>query len=205
MLREGERVSDTQFDKVFPVWLRQLGERHWTSVAVALRAARFLAEGTEPARILDLGAGTGKFCIVGALSTRAHFTGIERRRNLVDLARGLSRELKIERAKFLWADFLEANLDAYTGAYLFNPFEENIDPSARIDDKVPCGPEQHSRYIAATQAWLEKTPPGFRLAVYYGFGGRLPASFAPQEFEAETTELRNLKLFVKQSPEFSAV
>ena len=42
---------------------------HWTPVHVARRAAQFLVTGPET-RVLDVGSGPGKFCLVGALATQ---------------------------------------------------------------------------------------------------------------------------------------
>src|SRR5713226_861432 len=65
-------VEDERFDLIYPPEIRDLSCRHWTPVAVARKAAEFLVNERET-RVLDLGCGPGKFCIVGALTTEAHF------------------------------------------------------------------------------------------------------------------------------------
>src|SRR3954469_15119917 len=77
-LRGGRKVTDFRFDQVYSPHIRKLSETHWTSVEVAIRASELLVT-SERTRVLDVGAGSGKFCIVGALSSRAQFTGIEHR------------------------------------------------------------------------------------------------------------------------------
>ena len=70
-LRRRAEVSDAELDQVFPEELRERSHLHWTPVAIALRAAALLVP--EPARsgvrVLDVGAGVGKMCLVGAVVT----------------------------------------------------------------------------------------------------------------------------------------
>src|SRR5207244_1254082 len=69
-LRSGCPVADGVFDRMFPTELRFVSFQHWTPVAVARRAAELLV-GAGARRLLDVGSGPGKFCIVGALTTLA--------------------------------------------------------------------------------------------------------------------------------------
>src|SRR3569832_550400 len=83
-------VNDTDFDALVPLELRHLSNLHWTPANVAVRAAQLLAP--EPdARVLDIGAGIGKLCIVGALATRARWAGVEHQAVLVAAAERLAR------------------------------------------------------------------------------------------------------------------
>src|SRR5262245_2791350 len=84
--------SDGSFDSVYDEEIRALSEEHWTPVAVAARAARILTF-AGATRILDVGSGVGKFCIVGALCTAARFVGVERRHRLVSIARRAAAEM----------------------------------------------------------------------------------------------------------------
>ena len=73
-------LTDEEFDLIFPLEIRRKSATHFTPIKIAKAAAQFLA--TEPnIRILDVGSGAGKFCFVGALTTNAHFTGVEQRAN----------------------------------------------------------------------------------------------------------------------------
>jgi type I restriction-modification system DNA methylase subunit len=68
-------LIDEDFDLIFPLEIRRKSATHFTPIKIAKAAAEFLA--TEPGiRILDVGSGAGKFCIVGALITNAHYTGV---------------------------------------------------------------------------------------------------------------------------------
>jgi tRNA G46 methylase TrmB len=96
--------EDEQFDLIYPPKIRGLSRVHWTPVEIARKAAAFLVRelGT---RVLDVGCGSGKFCIVGALTTEGHFTGIEQRKHLCELAR-----LKIEQVGIPNAEILHGNI-----------------------------------------------------------------------------------------------
>src|SRR5258708_32599839 len=80
--------------------IRALSGQHWTPVAVAARAADLLTR-AGATRILDVGAGVGKFCIVGALSTAAEFVGVERREGLVQVARRAAAQVGSKRPPFI--------------------------------------------------------------------------------------------------------
>jgi len=179
-LAAGERVSDTAFDKLFDTETRRQARIHWTPVAVALTAARFLSEAALPgarARILDLGSNVGKFCLVGALSTPASFEGLELRRDLVTLARETARTHNIERVRFRLGDALEFDWSGYDGVYLYNPFYESLDLSIRIDSRVDLSRARYERSVEATRERLGELRLGARVALYYGFGGEMPEGF----------------------------
>lgn len=176
-LRAHEEVSDAEFDALFPPWVRARSERHWTSVAVALRAARFLAE-EERARVLDVGSGPGKFCLLGASSTAAEFTGVERRRHLAQTARELARRYGIERAHFLSGDLRELAWGDFTGFYFYNPFAENrFGQLERIDDTVELNPARFELDLAFVLEQLARAPAGTRVAIYCGLGADPPVAY----------------------------
>src|SRR4029077_8901586 len=64
--------SDDEFDSAYDKQIRELSEQHWTPLWVAARVAHLLTR-SGATRVLDVGSGAGKFCIVGALSTDAEF------------------------------------------------------------------------------------------------------------------------------------
>ena len=98
-LRGGRKVTDFRFDQVFPIEMRRLSETHWTPVEVAIRAAELLVE-HDKTRILDVGSGCGKFCLVAALSCLGQFIGVEQRPHLVDIARNTGKELRDFECRF---------------------------------------------------------------------------------------------------------
>src|ERR1043165_3820474 len=91
-IEEDYFVSDEVFDSLYPVYVRELSEIHWTPLDVIKVAARFLAP-NENARVIDIGAGVGKFCIAGSHYTKGSFIGIEQRKNFVrEIGRASCRE-----------------------------------------------------------------------------------------------------------------
>ena len=118
--------TDRDFDLFFSKEARKLSRTHWTPVAVAAQAALFLTAGKAGARILDVGAGVGKFCFIGAARTSGHFCGVERHPALVDEAKGLARAHNAARVKFLAGDVLATDWRAFDGLYLCNPYGEDL-------------------------------------------------------------------------------
>ena len=71
--------SDADFDALCGSEIRKLSRIHWTPCKVATLAAELLVKSPDD-RILDVGSGAGKFCILGALHTPARFVGVEKRK-----------------------------------------------------------------------------------------------------------------------------
>ena len=63
-------TSDIHFDNLYPEYIQRNSQNHWTPLSVATAAANFLAA-VPNAKILDAGAGAGKFCIA-ALTLQMH-------------------------------------------------------------------------------------------------------------------------------------
>lgn len=80
LIKEGfkskETISNARFDQILDQRVRRASSVHWTSVEVILSILELL-DLDENSKVLDVGSGCGKFCLVGALNSRAHFTGIE--------------------------------------------------------------------------------------------------------------------------------
>lgn len=177
-LLQGQAIDDRSFDEVFPKWARALSRTHWTPVDVAMRAAAWLAE-EEGTRVLDVGAGVGKFCLVGALSTRGVFTGAELRPRLSGLASEVARRYNVKRCTFLCGDAFALDWSDYDGFYLFNPFAENLPECPVIDDGIPRSPDRFHKYVHEVEARLEALRVGSRVVTYHGFGGRMSFDWTP--------------------------
>lgn len=181
-LEIGVRVSDTRLDKMFPVDDRVSARVHWTPVAVAMEAVKVLIEGFDHAeracRILDVGSNVGKFCVVGALTSPAYFTGVEKRRQLVDVARATARRWRIPRVSYKWADMASIDWSEFDGIYLYNPFYENIEEGIQIDQRIELHPKLYASYVATVEQKLASCRSGTKVVAYYGFGGKFPPSFS---------------------------
>ncbi len=198
-------VDDADFDALYPADVAALSERHFTPCAVARRAAKLLVRGPET-RVLDIGAGVGKFCLVGALTTPGTFYGIEQRARFVSIARDVAGRLAIPRTHFLHGNLLAlepAEPARFTFArgfdafYLFNPFAEQLALAADIDDDLDRTPVHFHRYVARTRALLAAAPLGTRVVTYHGFGGEMPSAYRLVLREASGTDV--LEMWVKSA------
>lgn len=197
-LRGGRAVADTAFDRLYEPWVRELSEAHWTPVAAAAKAVEWLAP-TAGQRVLDVGSGCGKFCLVGASCSPATFVGVERRIALVRAAQAVARALAIDRAKFIHADFASLPWRAFETFYFFNPFAEYLcgtgAPSA-IDDSAPAQASLFGRAIQVVESRLAALPIGARIVCYNGYGGEMPKNFHVKQ--SERINDCYLRLWVKE-------
>jgi len=165
-------ITDRAFDRLAPDELQGLSKTHWTPIEVAVRATVLLCP-TTGTRVLDVGAGVGKLCAVGALSQMGVWCGVEQHEALVDAARGLSRRLGVaERTMFLHGDAFSIDWRDFDAIYLFNPFETPL--------FSPIDAAQHleyRRHVARVQRQLSSLADGVRVVTFHGFGGAMPPSF----------------------------
>ncbi|MFZ1221036.1 MAG: methyltransferase domain-containing protein [Chthoniobacterales bacterium] len=87
-------IEDEKFDLIYPAKIRRLSPIFWTPVAVAAEAVKWLVSAPGQ-RVLDIGCGPGKFCLVAASLADGQFTGVEQRIDLVTAARQAAIELGI--------------------------------------------------------------------------------------------------------------
>lgn len=155
--------TDTEFDSVYPESVRRLSTFHWTPVAVAARAASMLTEAGST-RILDVGSGAGKFCILGAMVTDAQFVGVERRRNLVEVSETAAARLGVTRATFLHSSFDRIGFEAFDGIYLYNPFFEHITRAfPQIDDSIEFSTATYRYFTQVVCRRSRRAPRSFRI------------------------------------------
>lgn len=172
-------LGDDDFNRIYPPEIQVLAKRHWTPVEVAKKAAAFLVP-FPGAKVLDIGSGAGKFCLVGATSTRGHFTGIEQRENLVELSTELARANEIHNARFVHANITEVDFSDFHAFYFYNAFHENIDEASRIDDRVETGQKYYRHYTDYLHSELSKKPVGTRLVTYWSLISDVPSNYELQ-------------------------
>lgn len=175
-LRVNELVSDEEFDAIFPAELRDYSNRHYTSVFISQRATQFLVK-DENTHILDIGSGTGKFCLVGAVCTDAHFTGVEYRQLQHEIANECAIRYDISNVHFVQANILDVNFKDYNAFYIFNPFLENIDQTARMDQQVETDENNYELFKSYVYDQLDKKEIGTRLATYWTPKEQVPESY----------------------------
>ena len=169
-------LEDNRFDLVFPPEIRAVSSIHWTPVIVARRAAEFLVR--EPGtRVLDIGCGPGKFCIVGALATDGRFTGVEQRPHLCGVARSVIEQAQIPNAEIIHGNVTEIQFANYEAFYLFNPFEENLETTLKIDATVQLAGDNYEKYTEHVARQLALAPLGTRVVTYCGICEEVPLGY----------------------------
>jgi SAM-dependent methyltransferase len=192
LLRMGIDVTDDDFDNIYPGDVRENEPKHWTPVAVAKSAAQFLAP-RSGIRVLDIGSGHGKFCMIGAATTRGYFVGVEQRKDLVDLAQRLSFKYGLANVKFIHSNITSIHFGQYRAFYFYNAFYENIDLLNRKNQAVGLHTELYDLYSMYLAKELATLPIGTKLATYCS-----PLSIVPQSFRlVDSVHNGNLNLWEK--------
>jgi predicted RNA methylase len=177
-LRAGRPVSDKALDRLYPQAIRDLSSKFWTPVDIARRAVRLLApEGRG--RVLDMGAGVGRVCLIGALTTEsATFTGVEHRENLVEAGRKAIVAAGATRASMVHGTPADVSLADFDAVYFYAPFEENLlAPDWHIDESVRLNEARFREDVAFMEAAFRAAPIGIRIVTFQGFGGTMPSSY----------------------------
>ena len=192
-------MSDRELDEALfpPAYGGAMSTVHWTPLAVSLHVASLLAEG-GCRRILDIGSGVGKFCILGALSTRATFVGVEQRASLVEVARSAAARTGASRASFVHANAIDVDFAEFDAFYLYNPFYEQIALDGfPIDDTIEPSYERYRRYVVATTEKLREMPRGTRVVTYHGFWeDDMPAEY--QHMPVQHRFWRDLSFWIRR-------
>jgi len=182
-VQSGLDVSDERFDRIYSPSIQVHSSSHWTPIKVAKRAAQLLAL-SPGTRVLDVGCGCGKFCIVGALTTSAEYVGVEQRPYLVDAGTLAARRWQVPRVSFVVGNMAKMDWRSFNGVYLFNPFYEQISSTARIDGTFNYNEIIYEKYLDIVKSKLRLQAPGTRVVTYYGFGGAMPNAVAnPHVFQ----------------------
>lgn len=169
--------SDAQFHHLYPTYIQELAQKHWTPLNVVKKATNFLAA-KSGARILDIGSGAGKFCIGGAYyNSNAVFYGIEQRKDLVFYADMANEMLGLTNVNFICGNLTNLNFRQFDHFYFFNSFYENIPGTNKIDDKVAYSITLYNRYYRYLYAQLEDMPAGTRLVSYYCLEEEAPKGY----------------------------
>lgn len=173
-------ITDDDFNSVYPEKIRMLARKHWTSVSVAKAASEYLVE-KPGTKVLDIGSGAGKFCMIGAANTKGHFTGVEQRFELIKLSRSLSDSYFIHNAKFIHANITSINLRDYDAFYFYNSFYENIDRLNKIDCTVTLDIQLYHLYSMYIVEQFTSLPLGARLVTFCSPLNIIPRTFRLQD------------------------
>ena len=177
-LRRGELVDDQDFDAYLPQLLRFASQQFWTPIPVATLVAGWLAE-ADARRVLDVGSGCGKLCIIAALVSDLSFLGLEQRPHLVRVARKLASRFAIEhQVTFRHGTLNDVHFEEFDALYFYNSFAENVfTDDEHLDTTVSLSVERFHDDILRMEAILTRMPLGSRVVTYHGFGGLIPDSY----------------------------
>ena len=171
-------LIDLEFDSMYPEEIQLVSRRFWTPLPVALRTAELL-QSLGAKRVLDVGSGPGKFCIVaGALAPCIQFVGVEHRSRFVAMAREVASRLAVPNATFAVGDATIAALDEFDAYYLFNPFAENIfEDGDHLDRDVDLSFTRYAGDLGRMRIALSRARIGTIVITYHGFGMRPPRGY----------------------------
>ncbi|MGH2664665.1 methyltransferase domain-containing protein [Flavobacterium sp.] len=175
-LKQNKSIEDSEFNELYPIRVKKLSARHWTPVEVAKKAANFLVDESNK-KILDIGSGAGKFCLVGAASTNGSFYGVEQRESLIKLSKRIAKKHKVDNVEFIHSNITEISFSNYDAFYFYNSFQENIDTSCPIDRLIAPSEELYKLYTSYLRDQLDTTPIGTKLVTYWSSWSEIPESF----------------------------
>ena len=170
-------ASDKVFNSLYPKAIQDVAEKHWTPLAVAEKAAAFLAVSADE-KVLDVGSGSGKFCLTAAhYHPLTLFYGIEQRANLVALSTDIAQKLQLENVTFICNNISNVDFKDFGHFYFYNSFYENISLGQKIDDEVEYSEALYNYYCNYLNKELEKMPAGTRVATFQSLEHEMPASY----------------------------
>lgn len=199
-LSAGQFVADADFDLFLPEDHQRVSSRFWTPIGVSLCVTRWLSDAGAQ-RVLDVGSGVGKFCVVSALASQMSFTGIEQRPHLVTVAEELAQRFSItSRVTFVGGRLEATDFRDFDALYFYNPFGENRFPLAdHLDATVEINRRRFDRDVAEAEYLLDRMPVGTHLATYNSFGGRVPDTY--ELVHAKVVGINVLRLWKKAQVE----
>ncbi|OQP65721.1 methyltransferase [Niastella vici] len=185
--------SEQSFCQLFPESIQQLDKQHWSPLNIIYKAVTFLSN-KKQARILDIGSGSGKFCLAGAYyNPLAFFYGVEQRQSLIEQAQSAKEKLGISNVEFIYRNFTQLDLKEFEGFYFYNSFFENLPGTDKIDDSIAYTSELYHYYSIYLNKQLDTMPPGTKVATYCSWDDEIPPGY--QKVEAHANGL--LKLWIK--------
>jgi SAM-dependent methyltransferase len=168
-------ITDTEFDSLYPQKIKMLSGTQWTPVAIAKKAVRYLwAEGKS---ILDIGSGSGKFCLIAAANSKSKITGVEQRENLVQISRKLALTYQLENLDFILDDMINVDFTSYDNFYFFNSFEENINLKDKLGKENEFSLDKFNTYILFLRERFDSAPKGTKIVTYCGECEEIPESY----------------------------
>ncbi|UKJ05916.1 class I SAM-dependent methyltransferase [Solitalea lacus] len=172
-------ASNTNFDKLYPPKMQQLSGKHFTPMAVAVKAATYLVEGSG-VKILDIGSGVGKFCLIAANRfPEIQFYGVENRKDLIDYAEEAKETLMVKNAHFILSDFAKINFSNFDHFYFYNSFFENLveDEDHLFEGSLGLSGALYERYTNVLHTIFKNRPLGTKIVTYQSSHHEIPSNY----------------------------
>ncbi len=182
-------LTEDNFCMLLPEYLQKASKTYFTPIRIAEIATQWLTEDGRK-RVLDIGAGVGKFCITGARNSDSYFYGIEYRKSLSKVANDLIHHFEIQNAVVQNVNVIEIDFTDFDAFYLYNPFYENLEITKRLNNEVQLSDSLYAAYLKYTEYQLRMTKKGTRVVTYHGNSMEVPLSF--KKFKETKDGLLNL-------------
>lgn len=193
-LRNHEAITDDTFDLIFSPEVRNHSLIHWTPLAVALKAAELMKE-MKVERLLDVGSGCGKFCLINAILGEARVTGVEQRDFLSLSAKKAKNSFQLENLNFIHGSAFDLSWKEFDALYFFNPFCEQKTPERRMKNDLQMNDAIYSNYLQLTHDRLKELKKGTKVFTYHGLGCTLPDEYSLHYQKAISSDF--LKVWIK--------
>jgi tRNA G46 methylase TrmB len=170
-------TDDVSFNTLYPAQIQKLADLHWTPLKVAKNAAEFLVP-EDGAKVLDIGSGSGKFCIAASYyKPNGLFYGVEQRKDLLDCAIEAEYNLNLNNLSFIYGNFTQLDFTQFDHFYFYNSFQENIEGTEKIDYKIQHSLSLYNYYNSYLFNQLEKMPVGTRVVTYHTWDAQMPSGY----------------------------
>lgn len=174
-LKNHVKITDHQFDLIYPLDLRKLSPLHFTPVEIAKTAATLLNTNVN-SQILDIGAGAGKFCFIASILTEGFYTGVEENERMVQVANKIIKKNHLTKVKMVHSNILDLPFSEFTGFYFFNSFSQFLDRENVL--YLNQNKRLYKKYTTYVKQSLDGMPAGTRLVTFFSEGKEIPDSYS---------------------------
>ena len=193
-LLNGLTIEDDVFDLLYAPDVRKFSEIHFTPFEVAFKAAEVLKT-MNVERMLDVGSGSGKFCLLTGILANIPVTGVEQRDFLTSAAKKARNAFRLENVNFVLGSAFDLSWKEFDCIYFYNPFCEQKTPERRIRNDVPLADSLYQTYVQMSVLRLKEQKKGSKVMTYHGLGGEMPNDYALLYQKAIASDF--LKVWIK--------
>jgi SAM-dependent methyltransferase len=193
-LLNGTEVLDDTFDLLYSPDIRRFSQVHFTPIVVASKAAEILKQ-MKVERVLDIGSGSGKFCILTGIFNEMEVTGVEQRDFLGSAAKKAKNAFRLPNVNFVVGSAFDLSWKEFDCVYFYNPFCEQKTPERRMRNDVPMQESLYNTYLQLTHSRLREQKKGSKVMTYHGLGGAMPDEYSLSYQKAVGSDF--LKVWIK--------